>query len=455
MAQKLKVSDLFPSTGKPTITYVKREEAKLEIALRQGIDGGYLCLVTGPSKTGKSTLYKAVLAEMKLHSVEVRCHDAMTSDGFWRSAGQALGIEVPQGIERSQSTSTEASGGLKGGALGIAAKLSAKKGEKAAKKVTSAPIGAEIGATIVADALKKASKVLVVEDFHYLKEDAQIAILHTWKKFVDDRVPAILISTSARAAEIASANKDLVGRTHQIDVTTWSRGDLGKIYELGFNHLKLPTDGAFKNRLAQEAVGLPIIVQQVCEQLFIDKGMHDLTVGLEQQFRLSDLFEALYRVRMMRYAQYDGYYARLTAGPRQKARKYNTYEMVLSCFAKGEIKSVLTRYELDQRLNSLPVVEHEKPPPASVNATLNALAGFQRRNNMELLHWEKSSQRLFILEPAFLFYLRWRNKPKFSIAQWADQQIGDQIWLSFERAFSRLSEIKIFDTLKISLKQDE
>ena len=46
----------------PTVTYVKRNDGQLEKQLHDALnERGQLCLVTGPSKTGKTTLYREVL----------------------------------------------------------------------------------------------------------------------------------------------------------------------------------------------------------------------------------------------------------------------------------------------------------------------------------------------------------------------------------------------------------
>ncbi len=64
MSQKINVRDIFKSLGVPTATYVRREDGKYERELANALDAkGKLCLLTGPSKTGKTTLYTRVLAD--------------------------------------------------------------------------------------------------------------------------------------------------------------------------------------------------------------------------------------------------------------------------------------------------------------------------------------------------------------------------------------------------------
>ncbi len=65
MAKKeIKVADVFKTIGQPTVTYVERKKGYFENLLSDTIDSNVqLCLITGASKTGKTTLYKRVLEQ--------------------------------------------------------------------------------------------------------------------------------------------------------------------------------------------------------------------------------------------------------------------------------------------------------------------------------------------------------------------------------------------------------
>ena len=58
---------------------------------------------------------------------------------------------------------------------------------------------------------------------------------------------------------------------------------------------------------------------------------------------------------------------------------------------------------------------------SSINAMLDALAPFQEKlsqqlfgdkDSLALLEWNRTGQKLHILEPTFLLYLRWREQRK-------------------------------------------
>jgi hypothetical protein len=261
--------------------------------------------------------------------------------------------------------------------------------------------------------LKNLPLILVVEDFHYLSAKTKESIFQQWKVFVDSEVSVIVVGTTHHAVDLAYANRDLVGRIAQIDLSTWTVEDLEKIATQGFDTLKVTASRIVTNSIAQEAVGLPIIVQETCAQMLIEKGWSEIEPGKEEiALERSDAHSALHKVAKLHYKQLENLYARLVTGPRKAARKYNTYELVLVAFAKDPLVFKLQRHEIDERLRTIPVPEHQRPPPPSVTSMLDALAEFQRRNGIELLEWSKKEQCLYILEPAFLFYLRWREERK-------------------------------------------
>ena len=166
--------------------------------------------------------------------------------------------------------------------------------------------------------------------------------------------------------------------------------------------------------IAKESVGLPLIAQAVSLQLVMDNKALELKNKDEEIFSRQNLFNALNEVALNRFGAFSSIHDRLIRGPRSK-RKYNTYELVLSTFAQDPLVFSLTREQISSRLQELYKIGVDQasiPPTGSVTSMLNALGTFQRKLQFELLEWSDNDQRLYILEPTFLFYLRWKAKRK-------------------------------------------
>ena len=418
MAKIIKIRDVFKSLGQPTITYVEREDGLYENKLALALEArGKLCLLTGPSKTGKTALYNKVATNQKLEVLVVRCDSGLTTSEFWKRVLEKIDFE--RLITRQGSKGSQVSGGGKVGAKIGWAWLAEMLGE-VSLGVNSSMNEIEIRERILSKPspdhliplLQELPIILVVEDFHYLQPDVKTNIFQQWKIFVDNEVSVIVVGTTHHAVDLAYANKDLVGRISQIDLSTWNENDLKKIAIQGITYLKVPfPDSSAIDAIAKESAGLPIVTQDVCYQLFVDKGITELKQGeTEVVFSVKEAYKALHNVAVTNYTQFETIYERLITGPRKKARRYNTYELVVSTFTQDPLTFSLKRHEIDERLKKMPLPPEEVPPPASVNSMLSALENFQKDRGIELLEWSKKEQRLHILEPSFLFYLRWSKE---------------------------------------------
>jgi hypothetical protein len=419
--RQIRISDVFNGLGQPGKTYVAQENGAYENLLRSGIEsGGKLCLLTGSSKTGKTTLYRKILQERKLEALVVRCDETLNAEDFWRCPLEIIDFRRIQSIEKSQEVETSGEAKI-GGTIGwnwlagLIGEITLGVKENHSETKIREKILARPSPSHLIPLLKKSNAFLVVEDFHYLSEETQRQIFQQWKVFTDEQVSVIVVGTTHHASDLAYANPDLLGRIMQIDLKRWVEDDLKKIALKGFEFLEIVAPMPAVQEIARESVGLPIIMQQTCAQLFINKGYYELKKGDSiSKFSKMDAYLALHKVASTGYAQFEDWYEKLVTGARKKARRYNTYEFVLSTFIQDPLKFSLKRHELDERLNKLPVQEDKLPPAGSITSTLNAITGIQKRSGFELLEWSQRNKTLYVLEPAFLFYLRWRQERQTS-----------------------------------------
>jgi hypothetical protein len=433
------LSAVFKTVGQPTVTYVERESGALERELNGALnEKGQLCLISGPSKTGKTTLYREVLRRRAEEPLVVRCDRTMKADSVWLRALEEVNFERVESRTRTRKVGGTAEVEV-GGKLGWA--WLAEASSRLKGTITGARDDAEVrqrvlgspGADILIPILTDTTYRLIIEDFHYLPDEEKVTLFEQWKRFTDSEVSVIVLGTTHRAVEIANSNKDLIGRICQINVGNWKIVDLKKVCEKGFSYLKINVPTACVTTIAREAVGLPIIVQQVCLTLLTSAGeeyIHQV-VGRSDLVQSEAVSRALHEVAVKRYAQFEDYYNTLVRGPREKARRYRTYEIVLLCFQLDPIKFSLPKSEIIDRIGKLSLSEENKPPVPSLNSTLAALSKFQESRNLELLEWQSSQQTLHIIEPAFLFFVRWRTIRK-----------GTSLSQLFEIAISNFKKMK-------------
>lgn len=412
-ALESEVFSVFKTQGQPTVTYVHREGGIYEEKLTQVINRkGTVCVLTGPSKTGKTTLYMKVAQDNGITPVQVRCHNQLSAQEFWQIALEKIGLERTAESHESTGSSVGA-GGEVSGEFGF--KPIASLQGKTSMAVTEESSQTDVRQRVLASPspdhliplLQNSKLLLVVEDFHYLTPPVQQNVFQQWKTFVDNEVPVLVVGTTHHAADLAYSNRDLLGRTVQIDLSTWKQADLAKIASQGFAFLEMNVGVDIVEVIAKESVGVPIITQSACLHLLL--GRRSLAPSEKAPLSRRDAYDALHATAVEEYRFFEQVYDRLVRGPRKRARKYNTYELLLAAFALDPIAFALKREEMLARIRDN-VQQELVPPAASVSSTLNALQTFQRRLGIELLEWSHRDQCLYILEPIFLFYLRWREK---------------------------------------------
>lgn len=317
------------------------------------------------------------------------------------SKGLKIGVETEVSGELGWNWLAKAATRLKGSMNGEISETTAKQ-----------RVLAEPGPDLLIPVLQASNYILVIEDFHYLEDSEKVVLFQQWKRFIDNEVSVLILGTTHRAVDIANSNRDLIGRVAQFNIGHWEISDLKKITEQGFKHLGVKIKDSLNKFIATEAVGLPIVVQQVGLEIFISKDIKKSDEIDKSIFAIDDkdVELALHKVAQTKYTQFETYYSTLIRGPREKARKYKTYELVLACFTLNPIKFSLTRKEIDERLHNLGFTNDAIPPAASINSTLGALKSFQERRKFDLLEWMHSEEILYIIEPSFLFYVRWRIK---------------------------------------------
>jgi hypothetical protein len=143
--------------------------------------------------------------------------------------------------------------------------------------------------------------------------------------------------------------------------------------------------------------------------MFLANNVTELPTNRQPDLTASTVYNALHQVAIERYGSFGQFWDSLCRGPRKEARKYDTYELVLSTFCLDPITFQLGREEIEPRLKKLPIPEGDIPPSGSVTSMLKALGSFQDKIGVQLLEWSEKNRHLYITEPSFLFYLRWRE----------------------------------------------
>ena len=404
---QLTAEKVFKPGAYPTYTYVSRNyentgisyELRLKQALRTA---GCLTSIIGPSKMGKTILCENVVGLDNI--VEISGADFNENTDFWAIVAAKVGLPYSGEV----TTERLSQDGAIASRDGVNEKYVLSKDK-------------------IIQYFIENNKVLVIDDFHYASIEMQIKMAQQLKDAIRRELKVIVISLPHRADDAIRQNADLSGRLSLINIETWKEDDLKKIALMGFEKLNIKISDPVAKKLSIECLTSPQLMQYICLSictLLEDEGKKEVT---------DDILERAYRFTTVNF-NYADVVNTMENGPDQRGQQRNLYELVdgkvmdlygliLESLAKDPpltelpfdtfydriiqlLKVKLTENSVEKEENGKP----EKPSKPTVKRYLNNLQDIleNKEEIYKAIEWKDG--KIYVLDPLFLFYLRWGRK---------------------------------------------
>lgn len=381
---RVQYSDVFSPGALPESTYITRKTRTgftYEERLQQALSvNGYMTFISGPSKIGKTVLCEKVIGLNSL--VEVSGSDFTDKAGLWEEIGTKAGM--PSGGKATTGTAANST-------------------------MTESYV---ITKENVIEYYKKNGLVLLVDDFHYAKPEMQMYMAQQFKDAIRKGLKIVVASLPHRSDDAIRMNPDLQGRISIIDIGAWTKEELKEIPDKGFTELGIFLSKRSVEKLAEESIGSPHLMQLIClnicnlEKVDKQKVKQIPDEVLEKAFRFSTMnldYETITEV--MRQGK----------NPRGKSRKkfmtgsmgeLDLYGLILEAIAIDPPIVSIGFEELMGRVQSL-IIGEDRPTTKSLKDYLKNLQEVlsEKGRAYEVIEWKDDV--LYVLESLFLFYLRW------------------------------------------------
>lgn len=413
------VFEVFVPNGTPTHTYVTRTKEKNEEKLAAALDMPKMVIaISGPSKTGKTALVDTLITADRI--IPVTGQSLHSPYDLWQSVMRWIG--GPEEIERIKKRV------LKAGAAG---KASAEAGVFFAKAKaegefnggvelateTSEKYGIEFFEA-VANELSGNEFVVFLDDFHYISEIAQIDIAKSIKAITERGVRVCIASVPHKSDDMVRANDELSGRTISIQFDYWTVPELKIIANRGFSVLGIDIAPAIIEELATEAFGSPQLMQSLCLNLCLEKGIRNKQV-LEERTEVSEAELRATLERTTLQTDYSRTVEKLHIGARERGTQRKEFN--LKDGSKGDVyRAILLAlietpprlsFDYDEIMGRIKkVCTEESPVGSSVQLALKQMDGIARdiKKDKPVLEWD--DDKLEVTNPYFMFYLRSSQK---------------------------------------------
>lgn len=387
-------ASVFSSATFPEYTYVSRKssgeftyEERLRMALEQK---GYLIVIDGPSKIGKTVLCEAVIGTERI--VPMTGNDFRGNNDFWAVIAKKIDVPVAGEVYNENSIETE--------------------GEKKSIKYMSQY---KTNKERVMNYFLDNEKVLLLDDFHYADEKMQHDAACQLKEAIRYNLKVIVVSLPHRVDETVRNNPDLQGRILNITMKPWKDEELAEIPRKGFEKLSVHADNDMIDRLVMECIDSPQTMQSICENIGVYINKEDRIL------KNDDITKSCYL--KADYLSYQELYAKLLAGPSSRGQKralYNLksgehvdrYGLVLEALKKNPPMKSITSAQIYERAKRLLDNNAEMPKltAQTISATIKAMFSILEESGFEsdkVFDWKENV--LTFREPLFLFYMRWRR----------------------------------------------
>jgi hypothetical protein len=391
--RELLAEQVFKPGAFPQYTYVSRKSPDLnvdyELRLKQALKiSGCLTSIVGPSKMGKTVLCEKVIDLPNL--IEVSGGDFNNVNEFWSIIGGKAGLAL-QGeygeVQRFNNSSIQ------------------KEINKTEKYI--------LNKDKVISHFKENGLVLVLDDFHYAPDQVQQYIAQQLKDVIRREFKAIVISLPHRADDAIRKNADLVGRLSHIDIKPWNVDELKEIAVKGFGELEIAIEDKIAKKIAIESLTSPQLMQYICLSICTlldsdNKKIENIPEEiLEQGFRFTTInFEYKDVIKILK------------EGPNTRGNKRNIYKtkdnqeldiygLVIKSIADNAPLMALSLDEIKSRIDKLVVDNEKKPDKQKIKDSLKSLQCIvnEKESIYQVFEWKDNI--LHILDPLFLFYLRW------------------------------------------------
>lgn len=413
----LKYTDVFVPGGYPKHTYNPRASLELESKVGSVLENlCKLAVITGHTKSGKTVLVQKVLPRDEAAWIDGG--GITNEEDFWSTLLEQLDLFQTATYSDSEiSTSSIASELSAEGGIFVAkggVKLNTKLEDSGSDTETRTRTLSARSAGLTG--LRKLRTPLVIDDFHYLPKALQGNIVRALKPLIFDGVPVVIIAIPHRRYDAIKVEKEMTGRILSVNVPSWSHDELCYIPIEGFSLLNRALGKDVLDKLADEAIGSPHLMQEFCREICKAHLLGDEDLLSISDKKLNDVLIKTAETTIGRPI-----FEKLARGPRQRSdriprtlktgQKVDIYGLVLGGLAHRRPDLITLEYE-DLRTAIKEICMPENVPNLQeVARVLKHMAEISAtdESSTPVIDFDEEEKVLHITDPFFAFYLRWGN----------------------------------------------
>ena len=400
-----KTKDVYGIQRDLPLNYIARSADKILI---DSLDRSHHVVIYGSSKQGKTSLRKKNVLENEY--ILVHCNNkwdiSQIHNNILKQAGYELTLSESSTISGKAKVKATIGWNLfTSGEVGTEAELSNNK-EIVVKSL-------DVDIEDVNDIIKALedisfSKIIVLEDFHYLKPETQNDFSIALKAFHENsKFTFLIVGVWLEENRLIALNGDLAGRVKSVNADKWENSELKKLIDDGETLLNISFTNDFKENLIRESLQNVYVVQEVCYHICIENGIEQTNIGQQLELDCSQLEKFIGQVVSQHSGRYSKFISTLVEGfqPTElEMYKWILYSILVS--KEEDLDNGLRRSEISDLIT-------EKHPrgidlnPGNPTLALTSLASLQVRSGITpiIVDYDSTTKKINVVDKGFVIWL--------------------------------------------------
>lgn len=399
---KYLTKDVFGIQRNLPLNYIEREADKVFV---DSLNRDHHIVIFGSSKQGKTCLRKKNLTEDQY--ITVHCNHKMDLYQLNINILKQAGFNVQVSETKTINGKSKVSVGL--GSLFLA-KADASLGSERVNSKEFKPL--ELDPEDVNDILQALkslnfNKHIVIEDYHYLKDETQVDFAIEMKAFHENSdFTFIIVGVWLEENRLIALNGDLSGRIKSVNADEWTEANLKELIKSGEDYLNVFIPDMDKDRLIEKSLNNVYVVQEVCYELCKENNVFEQR-DIKFTLDCNSLDSLISKVISQHSGRYNNLINNISEG--FQSTELEMHKWIMYAILKSNIENVergLKRSEINTLLQS----EHPRQSllnPGNLTQALKSITSLQVKKNTIpiIIDYDSSNLKLSIVDKGFIIWL--------------------------------------------------
>lgn len=410
--EKYQLNDVYGISRDIPLNYVSRDT--VDEKFKNNLNRKKHITIFGSSKQGKTCLRKKCLKPGEY--ILVQCSNRWSLSDLNSNILKRAGYELEISSKTSVTGKAKIKASIKA-CLGIVgADVGSEKENTESYETTKRQLELDVddvNDVIAALKIINFDKIIVLEDFHYLKSEVQRDFAIELKAFHENsKYCFVIVGVWLDENKLVIYNGDLSGRVVSVNADLWSGSDLNKVIETGAQLLNVTFSQEFKHQLLQICSDNVYLVQEACQRICYENGIIETQINNRVIGDANDAKRLMQEIIKEQSGRYNAFITNYANGFQETAlemHKWLLYPIILA--TKQELMEGLSYRSIRLKLE-------EKHPrgnelnPGNLTQALKAVVSLQLSKSIQpiIMDYDESNLKLHIVDKGFIIWLSVQDK---------------------------------------------